>query len=213
MPCQVLLTGFLPFGDAQSNPSQQIAEVLDGQTIGGARVTSLVLPVVFRQDTERVPAAIAELCPALVLSLGLAAGAPCLEVERFAVNLRIAEAWLPHQPLVPNRPQAAIVDSGPEAYFATKDTERVACAIRDRAQAPARAHGYAGAYLCNHLLYQARHFLQTRGMTGQCGFIHLPLSCEQAVAENKVHLPSLPLELMTQAIRIAIETAVEEVLL
>jgi len=92
MARQVLLTGFLPFGDSRLNPSQQIAEVLDGQTIGGARVTSLVLPVVFGQDTERVQAALADLNPHLVLSLGLAAGTPCLDVERFAVNLRVAEA-------------------------------------------------------------------------------------------------------------------------
>lgn len=213
MARQVLLTGFLPFGDSRLNPSQQIAEVLDGQTIGGARVTSLVLPVVFGQDTERVQAALADLNPHLVLSLGLAAGTPCLDVERFAVNLRVAEAWLPDQPLVPNRPQATIVDGGPDAYFATISAERVACAIGERTQVPARAHGYAGAYLCNHVLYQARHFMQAQGMTGQCGFIHLPLSCEQAVAENKVHLPSLPLGSMAQAIRIAIETVMEEALL
>ncbi len=207
MPKHVLLTGFLPFGDSQMNPSQQIVEALDGETIGGACVTSLVLPVVFGQDTERVQAALAELNPDLVLSLGLAAGTSCLDVERFAVNLRVAEAWLPGQPLVPNRPQAAIVEGGPDAYFATMDIERIAAAIGERIFIPARAHGYAGAYLCNHVLYQTRRFMQTQGMTGRCGFIHLPLSCEQAVAENKVHLPSLPLSAMTQAIRIVIEEA------
>lgn len=207
MPRNVLLTGFLPFGDSQINPSQQIAEALDAQTIGGACVTSLVLPVVFGEDTARVQAALAEREPDLVLSLGLASGTSCLDIERFAVNLRVAEAWLPDQPLVPNRPQAAIVEGGPDAYFATIDTERVAGAIGAHIQVPARAHGYAGAYLCNHVLYLTRHFMQARGMTGQCGFIHLPLSCEQAVVENKVHLPSLPLTSMTQAIRIAIEEA------
>lgn len=207
MATHVLLTGFLPFGDSQTNPSQQIAEALDGQTLGGAVVHALVLPVVFGQDTERVQAALQDLNPTLVLSLGLASGTPCLDIERFAVNLRVAEAWLPDQPLVPNRPQAAIVDGGPDAYFATIDTERVACAIGVRASVPARAHGYAGAYLCNHILYQTRHFMAAQGMTGKAGFIHLPLSCEQAVAENKVHLPSLPLGAMTQAVRVAIEEA------
>ncbi len=213
MPHQVLLTGFLPFGDSLSNPSQQIALALDGQTIGGALVNSLVLPVFFGQDTERMQAALAEINPDLVLSLGLAAGTTCLDIERFAVNLRVAEAWLPDQPLVPNRPQAAIVEGGPDAYFATINPEHIAHAIGTRAFVPARAHGYAGAYLCNHVLYQTRHFMLAQGMTGKAGFIHLPLSCEQAVAENKVHLPSLPLGSMTQAIRIAIETAIEEALL
>jgi len=207
MTRQVLLTGFLPFGGSRLNPSQQIAEALNGETIGGALVTSLVLPVVFGQDTERVQAALRKRQRDLVLSLGLAAGASCLDIERFAVNLRVADAWLPDQPLVPSRPQAAIVAGGPDAYFATIDTERVAYAIGKRAFVPARAHGYAGAYLCNHVLYQTRHFMLAQGMTGKVGFIHLPLSCEQAICENKAHLPSLPLAAMTQAIRIAIEEA------
>lgn len=210
MPTNVLLTGFLPFGDSHINPSQQIALALDGHTLGGALVHALVLPVVFGEDTRRVQAAIQDLDPLLVLSLGLASGTPCLDIERFAVNLRVAEDWMPDQPLVPNRPQAAIVDGGPDAYFATIDAERVADAICARAQVPARAHGYAGAYLCNHILYQTRHFMAARGMTGQAGFIHLPLSCEQAIAENKVHLPSLPLGAMTEAVRVAIETSREE---
>ncbi len=149
MPSQVLLTGFLPFGDSQVNPSQQIACALDGETIGGAQVTSLVLPVIFGQDTDRVQAALRELNPALVLSLGLASGTPCLDVERFAVNLRVAEAWLPDQPLVPNRPQAAIVPDGPDAYFATIDTERVAGAIGTRAQSSGTR-----ARLCGRLFMQ-----------------------------------------------------------
>lgn len=204
---QVLLTGFEPFGDSKANPSQQIACALGGETIGGAQITSLVLPVVFGQDMVRMQNAIRELQPALVLSLGLASGTSCVDIERFAVNLRVAEDWQPDQPLARSSPQAAIVDGGPDAYFATLDPERIARAIAQRAQVPARAHGYAGAYLCNHVLYQTRHFVQTQGIACKAGFIHLPLSCEQAIEEDKVHLPSLPLGAMTQAIRIAIEEA------
>lgn len=207
MEANILLTGFAPFGDSKTNPSAQIACALGGETVGGARITSLVLPVVFGQDTGRVEAAIREQRPVLVLSLGLAAGTTCVDVERFAINQRVAADWQPDEPLVRNAPQAAIVEGGPDAYFATIDTERVARAICERAQVPARAHGYAGAYLCNHILYQTRHFLAQQGMDAKAGFIHLPLSCEQAIDENKTHLPSLPLDAMTRAIRAALEEA------
>ena len=84
----ILLTGFEPFGDYKINPSQQIAERLHGETISGAKIVGLTLPVLMGEDFDRLSAAIADHKPTLVLSLGLAAGATCLEVERFAVNMR-----------------------------------------------------------------------------------------------------------------------------
>lgn len=195
----VLLTGFEPFKSHKTNPSQQIAERLDGQTIAGAKIFGLTLPVEFGEDTPRIRTAITDLKPALVLMLGLAAGTTCLDIERFAINRRLME---PSQ-----EPQEPIVVEGPDAYFATIDVERVARAIRERAQMPARAHGYAGAYLCNHLLYQTLHFAKTNSLTLKAGFIHLPLSSEQIICENELHRPSLPLESMAAGVRAAIEEA------
>ena len=195
----VLLTSFEPFRNHKTNPSQQVAERLHGETIGGARVVGLTLPVVYGEDTTRVFAAIMDYKPILVLSLGLWAGATCLEVERFAVNSRLIE--------LDQEAQAPIITDGPAAYFATIDTERVAQDIRERAQVPARAHGYAGAYLCNHLLYQTLNFAETNGLPLKAGFIHLPLSSEQTVCENEPHRPSLPLESLVAGVRAAIEAA------
>ena len=204
----VLLTGFAPFGDSKTNPSQQIAERLHGETVGGAKVVGLTLPVRMGEDADRLTAAIADHGPALVLSLGLATGAACLEVERFAVNLRFAGEVDPARPVPPNLPQSVIIADGVCALAATVDAERIATAIREKAGVPARAHGYAGAYACNHILYNALHYAMQWDMRYRAGFIHLPLSSEQAILENKMHLPSLPLDLMTAGVRAAIEEAV-----
>jgi len=192
----VLLTGFEPFGGYESNPSQQIVERLDGQTVGEAQIVGLTLPVAFGQDSERVFAAIAAYKPVLVLSLGLAAGTPSIDVERFAVNLRDGD----------NSGQQVIVADGMTALFATIDAERVAQAIR-QAGIPSRAHGYAGSYLCNHILYQTLHYALQWDLSYKAGFLHLPLSSEQAIAENKLDKPSLPLESLTAGVRAAIEEA------
>ncbi len=193
----ILLTGFEPFGGFPSNPSQQIAERLDGETVGGARVVGLTLPVEFGKDTEPMFAAIAEHRPSLVLSLGLNAGAACLDVERFAVNLkRTGQAG--HE--------ECILEDGFAALFATVDVERVAGAIQ-ASGVPARAHAYAGSYLCNHILYQTLHYAQRRDPRCRAGFIHLPLSCAQAVEANTMHLPCLPLETMLTGVRAALEAA------
>ncbi len=160
------------------------------------------------EDADKLTAAIADHKPALVLSLGLAAGATCLEVERFAVNLRLAEPGDPAKPLAPNVAQSVIVPDGMCALFATVDAERMAAAIRDKAGVPARAHGYAGAYACNHVFFQTLHYAHAMGFAATApAFIHLPLSSEQAIAENKMHLPSLPLDMMTAGVRAALEEA------
>lgn len=193
----ILLTGFEPWQEFKSNPSQQVVERLTGQTIGNTQIVGLTLPVEFGEDTARVLAAISDLQPALVLSLGLAAGTPCLDIERFAVNRRIIT--------IGEDAQEAIVPSGPAAYFATIEVERIARAIRDKAQIPARAHGYAGSFLCNHVLYHTLNFAKTNSQALKAGFIHLPLSSEQVIAENRLGQPSLPLESMVQGVRVAIE--------
>jgi len=82
----MLLTGFLPFGESKSNPSQRIAERLHGEVIAGTQVVGLILPVALGVDFERVTEAIESYQPILVLSLGLAAGTTCLDIERFAVS-------------------------------------------------------------------------------------------------------------------------------
>ncbi len=203
----VLLTGFAPFGASQANPSQQIAERLHGETVGGAKVVGLTLPVMMGEDADRLTAAIADHKPALVLSLGLAAGTTCLNVERFAVNLRFAGEVDPSKPVEPNLPQSVIIADGICAIPTTVDAERIAAAVRDKAGVPARAHGYAGAYACNHILYHALHYAMQWDLSYRAGFVHLPLSSEQAISENKLHLPSLPLGLMTAGVRAAIEEA------
>ncbi len=207
----ILLTGFQPFGDHKTNPSQQIAERLHGETIGGARIVGLTLPVVMGEDADKITAAIADHKPTIVLSLGLAQGAACLEVERFAVNLRLADAGDAAKPLPPNGAQCVIVPDGMCALFTTLDAERLAAAIREKAGVPARAHGYAGAYACNHVFFQTLHYAQQWDLHYRAGFIHLPLSSEQAVSENKMGLPSLPLETMITGVRAAIADALQDI--
>lgn len=191
----VIVTGFEPFGNFKENPSAQIAEQLHGRTIGDVMVSSLVLPVAFGQDTARLFPAIEELQPQFVLSLGLAARATCLQVERIALNLQNADDR-----------EVPIVEDGPAAYFATLDVDQIATAVKNRGT-PAQPHVYAGTYLCNHVMYQTLHLAATQPIPLRSGFIHLPLSQEQALAEGLTQLPSLPLQTMADGVLAAIETA------
>lgn len=188
-----IVTGFQPFKDYRVNPSQAIAEQLDGCRVGEYDVVSRVLPVEWDRDTDILLPAIDELRPALVLSLGLAGHAAHLWVERLGVNLRAGEAGR-HLP---------IVADGPVGYLVTIDPDAVSEAMRAEG-VPAQAHVYAGDYLCNHVLYATLHYCATRQSATRAGFIHLPLSAEQAITENRIGTPVLPLEMMLRGVRAAL---------
>lgn len=77
--------------------------------------------------------------------------------------------------------------------------------------APAQRHGYAGSYLCNHIFYHCLHYASKRRPDLRVGFIHLPLSTEQL--EEGANTPSLPLDTMTSAMRVAIREALTDYIL
>ena len=118
---EILLTGFEAFGRFADNPSRRIVEHLHGKSISGAQIEGLVLPVEFGRDMELVLQALNRREPRLVLSLGLAAAAPCLQVERIAINLRISD-----------RGEVPIIEGGPAAYFARLNAEEVAREVVER---------------------------------------------------------------------------------
>lgn len=156
-------------------------------------MVGLTLPVVFGEDTQRVFAAIDEHKPSAILSLGLHAGRPCIDVEAFAINRRRMDEG-----------EGPIVADGPAAYFATIDVESIGRAIGS-VGVPVQKHGYAGNYLCNHILYQTLHLAATRNLPFTSGFLHLPLSDEQMVIEGITGQPSLPLDLIVSGVESAIE--------
>ncbi len=195
---RVLLTGFEPFGGETINPSWQVAQALDRQLIGGAQVVARELPCVFGASLQALDAALAEFKPTLVIALGQAAGRCDLSFERVAINLD--DARIPDnagaQPV-----DCRVIDGAPAAYFASLPVKAIVAALRERG-IPASLSMSAGGFVCNHLFFGLLHRLTTRpGVRG--GFVHLPLLPEQAARHPGQ--PSLPLAMMVDAIRAAIE--------
>jgi pyroglutamyl-peptidase len=87
------------------------------------------------------------------------------------------------------------------AYWSTLPIKAIVAALRRR-KIPATVSPTAGTYVCKHVFYGLMHALRRKpGIRG--GFIHVPFLPEQASAGQ----PSLPLPLMTRAISISIEVA------
>lgn len=193
----VLLTGFEAFGGEKINPSGEIAQALDGRVLQQRRITGAVLPCVFGAAKVELRRLVRALRPELVICLGQAGGRAQVTPERVAINIDDAA--------IPDNAGARPVDRriearGPAAYWSTLPIKAIVAALRRR-KIPAAVSQTAGTFVCNHVFYELMHLLRSRrGVRG--GFIHVPFLPGQTTDQ-----PSLTLAVMTQAVEVAIETA------
>lgn len=197
---KVLLCGFEPFGGESRNPSWEVAQQIAAAPPEGTTVTALRLPVIRFEAVARVIAAIEVERPELVIALGQAGGRSRVTPERIAIN--VDDYRSPDN--AGNRPAGEpIVEGGPAAHWCTLPVKGIANAIQ-QAGIPAAISNSAGTYLCNHTAFGILDYLNTKALTTPAGFIHLPYLPEQALGKAG-EVASMSLELMTEAIRIAIE--------
>lgn len=170
MNATLLLTGFEPFGGDTLNPSLELAQALDGETLGGLQVRALALPCVFGRALSQLDLALRVWRPGAVVCLGLAAGRAELSVERVAVNLD--DARIPdnagQQPC-----DAPVVAGGPAAYLTRLPVKAMVQAAQ-QAGVPAGLSHSAGSFVCNHVFYGLLHRLRRRPQV-PAGFVHVPL--------------------------------------
>ena len=202
----ILLTGYEPFDDHETNPSQRVAERLDGTEVASHVVVGEVLPVEF----DRVGPAVADLIdvhdPSVVLGLGLAPGRAAIAVERVGINVADCVGVADNAEAEPRH--EAIDPDGPDAYFATIPVRAAVADLLD-AGIPARLSNSAGTHCCNNLLYSALVHVEDRGLDAPVGFVHLPYTPEAAArtardgeAESGASVPpSVTLDLQVEAVR------------
>ena len=200
----ILLTGFEPFGSYKDNPSAEVAEALDGRTVGDDTVRSAVLPVHHARAAAVVARLVQDATPRAIVHLGLAGGRARIALERVAVNLMDFE-------IADNAGYRATgeacVPGGPAAYFSTLPLEAMLEALTAHG-VPAYLSSTAGTYLCNQTFYTTRHRLASRGPDIPAGFIHLPLSPSMVVAAG-LDQPSMDVPLMVRAIEIALRVVAQ----
>lgn len=193
----LLLTGFEPFAGDTVNPSGDAVRAVAERWTGSDRLITEVLPVTFDGAIARMAALLDEHRPDVVLATGLAGGRTAVTPERIAVNL--ADARIPDN--VGHRPQdAAVVEGGPAAYFATLPVKAISAAL-GAAGIPSTLSHTAGTFVCNATMYAALH--ATEGTATRAGFIHLPW----AEGTGPDGAPSLPIETIADALEIAARVA------
>ena len=180
------------------NPTQRIVDELHGMEIGKYRIHSEVLPVDFSVSGDRVLSHIEKFKPDAVLSLGLSGGRFKITPERIAINVSDgAKDNSGHAPV-----DEPIVEGGADGYFTNMPIRKMVNALK-KVGLPADISNTAGAYLCNHVMYRALHFVNEQRPEMLAGFIHIPASHELAVEHGRV--PSWSHEDLKRAIVTCIE--------
>ncbi|WP_257347461.1 pyroglutamyl-peptidase I [Pseudalkalibacillus decolorationis] len=195
---KLLLTGFEPFLDHSSNPTDYIVKQLDGKVVGNYQITGHVLPVEFDRSAEKLLNHVHELEPDAVISLGLAAGRNKITPERVAINVNDGV-----RDNSGNKPiDVPIIEAGNDAYFSTLPIRRMVDHLLEKG-IPAEISNTAGTYLCNNVMYSMLHDTRQRGTNIPSGFIHVPASFQLAVQNPK--LPGWPLDTIQKAIELVIK--------
>ncbi|MDG5472873.1 pyroglutamyl-peptidase I [Jeotgalibacillus sp. ET6] len=196
---KLLITGFEPFLHFKTNPTMKIVEELNGKEINGYHIHGRILEVDFSKSGKQILDCWNEIQPDAVISLGLAAGRSAITPERIAINCNDGE-----QDNSGNLPSGEkIIEDGPDGLFSTLPIRSMVNRLKEE-NYPAAISNSAGAYLCNHVMYQILFMLKQNELKMPAGFIHIPASHELAVQIGKA--PSWSQDDLTQAIRICIET-------
>ena len=134
------------------------------------------------------------------MSLGLSEGSDSITLERKAMNLK-QDVYVLNTKNI--KGPKLILFGRPISYKSALPLERIYRSLKDR-NIPVTMSDNAGKYICNYVFYLACHQIKLLKNSGKAGFIHVPLLSEQ-VLESTSDVPSLPLNLMVNAIESCIE--------
>ena len=166
---KILITCFDPFGKDELNASKEVLDALDVSKFN-ATIIKLEIPTIRYKSLEMIIKAIEKEHPDVVISLGQAGGREGITIERVGINVddfRIKDNG-GNMPI-----DEPIYCDGPVAYFSTLPIrEMVNNLIQNNIKAS--ISNSAGTFVCNHVLYGTRYYLEHNYPDIKSGFIHVP---------------------------------------
>jgi len=162
---RIAVAGFAPFGAHAENPSERVVRALANEP----GLATAVLPVAYRRAASQLVETLERLRPDALLLLGRYEG-EAIRLERVALNLDDAAAADEDGE---RRSGTPILPEGPVGHWSTLPLEAFASVLASRAL-PFVWSRDAGGFLCNHVFYVARDWVEQSGRRIPCGFVHLP---------------------------------------
>lgn len=199
---KILLTGFEPFGGESINPAKEAVKLVKDE-IKGAQIVKYYVPVVFGKAIDTVYEAMKKENPDAVLLIGQAGGRYEMTPERVAINCD--DARIPDNEGNSPVDQPVFAD-GAAAYFSTLPIKKMVEYMK-AANIPAAISNTAGTYVCNHLMYGVRYYLEKEFPNTIGGFMHVPFLHEQVM--NKKETASLSKDDVVKGIEASLEAIVD----
>ncbi len=198
---KLLLTGFEPFGGYKINPSEVIAQKLDGKTISKISIIGKSIPLRYKEICGVVQQLIKESAPSIVIHMGQAPRSS-IAIERVALNVADASKVAYNCGATPDN--QAVVEGGPVAYLSSLPVKKLTRFLLEN-KIPCYVSNTAGTFGCNQIMYCTLNYLHQQSLdnTIKAGFIHLPLLPEQTT--NSPQSASMSLDMMIKAIKLVIE--------
>lgn len=167
---KILLTGFEPFGNMTTNPSEKLVRRLADCRVDGIELSTIILPVEYHRAMDIVREQVGQYD--MIVMFGVARSRQEVSVERVAVNLMDA-ASADNAGYLPN--EESIASDGPTAYFSTLPVKQVVSYLKEH-NISCKVSNSAGTYVCNAVYYAALHQTAMQRLDTKCVFIHLPLA-------------------------------------
>ncbi|WFO75870.1 hypothetical protein J4526_03165 [Desulfurococcaceae archaeon MEX13E-LK6-19] len=200
---KIILMGYSFFDKYYLNPSEEIAKLLDGQSIEEFSIKGIVLPVSVEKVKKEVPRILMSENASIVLGLGLSPIIDKPVIELSFVNL-----------LYFTRPDIdgmtykfeSIVENAPMVLSTNLPFKEI-CEECEHKGIGVRPGVGIGTYLCNMLGYLIAYFARTKKFIG--GFIHIPPHTDLAM---RIGLPvSVSLHEILDSIKCVLRATVKYV--
>ena len=205
---KILVSGFEPYGEMTVNPTQTLAEEAKNFKLEGIEVHSVLLPVNYDECVESLVEEIERVSPDAVVSCGLYPGRTAVTPERVGLNVKDT---MVDDPIADNRGKKPtdepINPEGPDALFSLLPYREITKNLL-AAGIPSFVSNSAGTYICNNTLFGLVDYVARNQLQTVAGFVHFPASTEMAVEDPTQ--PSLPMEMMVEALRIILATVAED---
>ena len=172
----LLLTYFGPFPGVPVNPTVALAEGaqrLLTRMRPDLNVITRELPVSYDGSSAALRAALQEVQPDALISLGVAVGRDVVSLEQVAINLDSAGI---EDNDGDRRCDEPIVPDGREAYFSSLPVRASFERLRAAGE-PVEISYTAGTYVCNHVFYEGQRISRDLGLSIPAGFVHVPAIC------------------------------------
>ncbi len=175
----ILVTGFKPFHGEKINPTEKMIDELrrlQKETGEYADVSSLVLPVSYKEAPVLLQKTIDDINPKKILMLGQAGSSAKIRLERVALNWQETSkadesGYLPKA--------AKIAEENEAAYFTELDLGRIK-SLLELKNIPVEISLSAGSFVCNRVYYEYFKNNQRPGL-----FVHFPFLAEQVMGNKK----------------------------